>query len=175
LSTAILLVDSTGVILKANAAAQALCSDQSIVHVRERAVSFCDRQADQTIRVALSQRSGEPRFIPINGPGDAKLVVAILPIDAKTGLQAIFIHPQEPDSPSLARHIQELFGLTPREICVLLPLLEGKEISDIADQLGITRATAKSHLDRLFAKTGTNRQAELVQRVLKAIPPVRPG
>ena len=135
-------------------------------------MSLSDRQADQAVRAALAQTSAEPHFIPVNGPG---IVAAVLPIDATAGLKAIFIHPQEPDAPSFARPIQELFGLTPREVCVLLALLEGREISDIADQLGIARATAKTHLDRLFAKTGTNRQADLVQRVLKSIPPVRPA
>jgi DNA-binding CsgD family transcriptional regulator/PAS domain-containing protein len=175
LSTAVFLVEATGRVLHANAAAQATCNDPLVVRTREGILSFCDLKVDRAVHAALLQPSAEPRFIPASAPDGAALAVAVLLIDATTSLQAIFIHVQESDTPAFARYVQQFFQLTPREVCVLLPLLEGKEIVDIADQLGIARATAKSHLDRLFQKTGTNRQADLVQQVLKAIPPVRLG
>jgi DNA-binding CsgD family transcriptional regulator len=39
----------------------------------------------------------------------------------------------------------------------------GDGIQACADRLGITRATARTHLAHIFRKTGTNRQAELVR------------
>jgi len=46
-----------------------------------------------------------------------------------------------------------------------------KDVPAIAKVLGISQATAKTHLRNLFQKTGTNRQAELVKLVAGAAGP----
>jgi DNA-binding CsgD family transcriptional regulator len=48
---------------------------------------------------------------------------------------------------------------------VLRAVVEIGGVPEIADALGIGEATVKTHLHRLFAKTGTSRQAELVKLV----------
>ena len=44
-------------------------------------------------------------------------------------------------------------------------LVEIGGVPDVAAELGIAETTVKTHLARLFAKTGTRRQAELVKLV----------
>jgi DNA-binding CsgD family transcriptional regulator len=44
---------------------------------------------------------------------------------------------------------------------------------ECAGKIGISQATARTHLHRVFEKTGTKRQAELVRKVLAARPVVR--
>jgi DNA-binding CsgD family transcriptional regulator len=56
----------------------------------------------------------------------------------------------------------ELFDLTPREIEVAEALLRGHSIESMCHALGISRNTAKSHVQSLFRKTRTSRQSELV-------------
>ena len=41
----------------------------------------------------------------------------------------------------------------------------GYKVPEVAEELGIGEATVKTHLHRLFAKTETTRQAELVKLV----------
>lgn len=41
-------------------------------------------------------------------------------------------------------------------------LFEGKSLEQVAGELAITYETARTHLRRIFSKTGTSRQAELV-------------
>jgi DNA-binding CsgD family transcriptional regulator len=42
---------------------------------------------------------------------------------------------------------------------------------EAADLLGIHETTAKTHLQRIFGKTGTSRQAKLIQLLMAATPP----
>lgn len=59
------------------------------------------------------------------------------------------------------------FGLTPAELQVAALLAQGKTLLQIAADLGISRATVAFHLRHIFQKTDTNRQAELVARLLR--------
>ena len=45
------------------------------------------------------------------------------------------------------------------------PIVELSGVPETADALGITQATVKTHLHRLFRKTATARQVELVKLV----------
>ena len=58
-----------------------------------------------------------------------------------------------------------LHDLTPAETRVLELIVEGKTPAEIAGQLGVSLSTTKSHLQRVFDKTGTSRQVELVRLV----------
>jgi len=58
--------------------------------------------------------------------------------------------------------LQRLFGLTPAEARVLALLLDDCRPSEIAEELGISITTVRTHLKSLFAKTETRRQSELI-------------
>jgi DNA-binding CsgD family transcriptional regulator len=45
-------------------------------------------------------------------------------------------------------------------------LVEGQTLRGIAEGMGVKLTTVRAHLAAVFGKTGTRRQAELVQRVL---------
>jgi DNA-binding CsgD family transcriptional regulator len=62
--------------------------------------------------------------------------------------------------------LAERFGLTRAEQRLLRLLAAGHEVRDIADQLGISLATARTHLAAIFTKTGQRRQADLVRLAL---------
>jgi len=51
--------------------------------------------------------------------------------------------------------------------------LDGESIDRLADRLCISRNTARTHLRRLFAKTTTARQADLMRVLLSTHAPVR--
>jgi DNA-binding CsgD family transcriptional regulator len=62
--------------------------------------------------------------------------------------------------------MRQLYGLTPAEARVANLLLEGLEVREAAERLGITLETARFHLKRVLAKTGTRRQTELLRLML---------
>jgi DNA-binding CsgD family transcriptional regulator len=60
------------------------------------------------------------------------------------------------------RRLTVTFGLTPAEQKVALDLAHEFSLAAIAERHGVAPSTVKSHLLSLFAKTGTNRQSQLV-------------
>jgi DNA-binding CsgD family transcriptional regulator len=62
--------------------------------------------------------------------------------------------------------LRTLYGLTPAEAAVASLLAEGKSVKEIADHTAVRENTVRMHLKKIFDKTGTKRQAELVKIVL---------
>lgn len=56
-----------------------------------------------------------------------------------------------------------LFDLTPAEARVFSRMAEGDSVADASRTLGTSEGTVRTHLHRIFEKTGTRRQAELVR------------
>jgi DNA-binding CsgD family transcriptional regulator len=58
------------------------------------------------------------------------------------------------------------YSLTTSEVRVLEAVLKVNGVRAVAELLGLSQATVKTHLHNLFRKTGTNRQSDLVKRVV---------
>jgi DNA-binding CsgD family transcriptional regulator/PAS domain-containing protein len=69
--------------------------------------------------------------------------------------------------------LRQDFGLTPAEAAVAIDVLKADGLQAAASRLGISLATARTHLAHVFNKTGTRRQAELVRLLLQSQPVVR--
>jgi DNA-binding CsgD family transcriptional regulator len=54
-----------------------------------------------------------------------------------------------------------LYDLTPAETRIVGYLVDGLNMSEIAVRLGVAPSTVKTHVLRIYEKTGTHRQAEL--------------
>ena len=78
---------------------------------------------------------------------------------------ALFVRKATLEAPSPPETIARIYNLTPTELRVLLAVVEIGGVPEIAEALDIGEATVKTHLHRLFAKTETTRQAELVKLV----------
>jgi DNA-binding CsgD family transcriptional regulator len=75
------------------------------------------------------------------------------------------VHKAKLETPSPSEAIARLYKLTPTELRVLLAVVEVGGVPEVAVALGIGEGTVKTHLHRLFAKTDTKRQADLVKLV----------
>ena len=75
----------------------------------------------------------------------------------------------DPESETRVRveRLRERYGFTPAEMALALEIVKGDGRQAAADRLGITVATARSHLSRIFEKAGVKRQAELVNLLLQ--------
>jgi DNA-binding CsgD family transcriptional regulator len=65
-----------------------------------------------------------------------------------------------------SQHLIARYGLTFAEASVAIRLVQGESIAEAGAALEITEHTARTHLKRVFAKTGTTRQPELVRQLL---------
>ncbi len=62
--------------------------------------------------------------------------------------------------------METFYGLTPAEQRVAHLIMEGYKLDDAADRLAISINTLRTHMKRIYAKTNTNRQSELVRVLL---------
>jgi DNA-binding CsgD family transcriptional regulator len=60
-------------------------------------------------------------------------------------------------------HLRELYGLTEAEARTAEALLDADRLADVAQKLGVTLATVRTLLQRVFEKTDTHRQSELIR------------
>jgi DNA-binding CsgD family transcriptional regulator len=59
--------------------------------------------------------------------------------------------------------LKRAFGLTPREAMLVAKLFNTTSLKETAEQMGITGVSAREYLKRVFYKTDTHSQAELVK------------
>jgi DNA-binding CsgD family transcriptional regulator len=133
-----------------------------------------DAALHRAIANALGEHSGV-RFgssLPCPRPGGRRAyVIHVLPFTSATSERAlvIVVDPDrriEPDRDL----VQRVYGLTGAEVDVALRVVRGEGLRPISDEMSLSMATVKTHLQRVFHKTQTHRQAELV-RLLTAISP----
>jgi DNA-binding CsgD family transcriptional regulator/PAS domain-containing protein len=74
----------------------------------------------------------------------------------------VFIVDPEIARPANTDVLNQLFGLTVKEAVVAQKLSQGKTVEQVAEELEIRYETARTHLRRIFSKTQTSRQSELV-------------
>jgi len=65
--------------------------------------------------------------------------------------------------------LRELFGLTPAEARLARAIFEGLSPGEAAASFGVSPHTVRVQLGHIFAKTGTNRQSELVRLMMRAV------
>ncbi len=92
--------------------------------------------------------------------------------NAFKAVAALFVHKAPLEAPAPPEVIAKTFKLTPTELRVLLGVVEVGGGPQVAEALGVAESTVKTHLKRLYAKTGVNRQADLVKLVAKFASPL---
>jgi DNA-binding CsgD family transcriptional regulator len=87
---------------------------------------------------------------------------------------ALFVHPAALPVASPPAAIAKVYRLTPTELRVLLAIVEVGGVPEVAEALGVAESTVKTHLGRVYEKTGASRQADLVKLVAGFASPFRP-
>jgi len=78
----------------------------------------------------------------------------------------ILIGDPERQISSGSRVVQQIYGLTNREADVALLLMQGESLREVCEKMKIHITTARTLLYRVLAKTGCQRQAELMRLLL---------
>ena len=174
---AVLLVDEAGMVGDTNPAADALLATTAEIEVSGRRLKLANplaqRDLDAALRLAAEDEAKLERRgigVPVSSEGGAPLMLHLMPLgrtELRRGLNrgaaaAVFIVSADRRINPPLDAIALLYNFTPAETQIFAMIAGGQTLDEIAATLGIGRGTAKTHLLRIFNKTGCNRQAELV-------------
>ncbi|MGJ4891284.1 helix-turn-helix transcriptional regulator [Bradyrhizobium sp. HKCCYLR20261] len=117
---------------------------------------------------------GDIMFGELDGDGAPLLALSICParvgdIPTLAPCAIVILRKIAPETPAgFVDELRRLFDLTPKEADIAAVLSSGRSLKDVAAGSGIKFSTARSHLERIFRKTGTKQQSQLVA-VLKDV------
>jgi|GEM_PF-5767803 len=117
--------------------------------------------------------SAERQAMAIEGGGNMPLLLSISRLPLRTGEARACVMITRPgaSAESDIRPLAEHFKLTPVEVRVIRNLVKGLSVQDAAHALHLKQQTVRTYLKQIFQKTGTHRQAELVQLMLNGALP----
>jgi DNA-binding CsgD family transcriptional regulator len=160
----------SGRVLAANALLEKLPS--VFVAVAHGGIALANPAADALFQEAILRNAQDQvvRSIPVPaGDGQPPLVVHLLPLrraahDIFSGADILVVATPVSasaivPSPSI---LAGLFDLTPAEARLASALAQGRPLKEAASASNITFKSGRTYLERIFAKTGTHQQSELV-------------
>lgn len=173
------LVDADGRIVHANVAGLTMLAEESCLIALNGVLAATDREASAVLRESLRRAAegdaalGEQGISqPAVGLGGRRHVLHVMPLSAsgnssrrsrRGSVAAVFVHQAETTGPFPPEVLARSYDLTAAELRVLLAIVEVGGIPEAAAALGVSPETVKTHLARIYQKTGTHRQTELVK------------
>jgi DNA-binding CsgD family transcriptional regulator len=187
LSVAVFVVGLGRRIVFTNASGDAMLSDGN--HVRSVAGAITAQRiigAPSALDEAIDRAAAGDTAIGISGIGvplvganGERSAAYVLPIAGKDirgdlgkGHCAVFISQRGEQQPMAIEILRTVFDLSPTEARVATLIAKGEGPAMIAESLGITVNTVRSHLARAFSKTGAGDQTALGALVNKLMPPI---
>ena len=188
LSAGIFLTEQGGRISYMNNSAERLLNSGKVLRAANGRLTAVRPRARTALAKALahsvegrapSKTGGHAVALPDEeGPG---LVASVLPLEWREarnplsglpGAAAVIVQDPAEPPPLPGPAFAELYGLTDAELRVLQIIVRGLTSQEIAEELTLSIATVKTHLRKIFAKTNTSRQAELIRLLTTTTPPV---
>lgn len=164
----VIVVDATGRVLDATLAARALLASGALLCCAFDRLAGADRRNGVRLALALSEagRTGHAQadFTTDDAQGMTADFVAMAGEPSRRHIVVILKAAHE----DRRRRVDEArvgYGLTAAEGRLLATLFEGCSVPQAAHRLGVARSTARTHLQRIFDKTGARRQGDLLRMV----------
>jgi DNA-binding CsgD family transcriptional regulator/PAS domain-containing protein len=177
LKTGVFLVDRAGRVSWHNNAAAELLERRDGLTLKAGRLAGANPTDDRALTTALAGAADATIHIrrPSGGRALILSVHRLWPSLASSAAScAIFV--RDPDSDHLsAAKIAGTFGLTEAEARAAIAVSQSHGVADAASALGLSPNTVKTTLQRVFAKTGTHSQAELVRLLVYSLGHTRSG
>jgi DNA-binding CsgD family transcriptional regulator len=175
LAFGVVFLSGSGTVAFTNRTARAIIERGDGLILAGGALRATDASVRRALRSLIEQvtvaRRGGALAIP-RSSNDRPLAALATPLSAggsSGATAALFLTDPDLGAGSCEEVMTSLYGLTPAEARLTAELMQGKSLDEAAAALAISIHTARSHLKRVFAKTGTRRQSELV-RLLVSTP-----
>jgi DNA-binding CsgD family transcriptional regulator/PAS domain-containing protein len=181
LSAGMILVDGIGRVVHANAAGNAILGAADVLRTVHGRLVAGDAPTNAAFREILAAADGGDAAIgvkgialPLTAHDGERYVAHVLPLTsgarrhaglAFNAVAALFVRKAALEAFATPEIIGRMYKLTPAELRVLLAIVDIGGVPEVAAALGVASTTIKTHLNRLFEKTGVCRQADLVKLV----------
>jgi DNA-binding CsgD family transcriptional regulator len=181
LSSGMILVDANGRIVHTNNAGNAILDAGDFLRAVCGRLVASDLAINAALReILVAANAGDAALgvkgiaLPLTAHDGERYVAHVLPLTsgarreaglAYNAVAALFIRKASLEPFSPPEVIGEMYKLTPTELRVLLAIVDIGGVPEVAAALGVAVTTVKTHLSRLFEKTGVARQADLVKLV----------
>jgi DNA-binding CsgD family transcriptional regulator len=174
-----LLLDEVGAIVHSNRSAAALLrAHESIWQVEGRLMSSSPTatrqlhvQISNAVRAHREGAAASTSIVVVERPGRLPLTMMALPLRnghdqlVRSGA-LMFVFDPETAPVVTADLVRRLFDLSAVEAALAVALCGGQSPEEIANDRGRAMSTVRSQIRSLFAKTGTNRQVDLIGLLL---------
>lgn len=162
-----------------NTAAENIVRRHDGLTIREGSFEFAHPRADAALRHGINAALGQTGSVVRGGTsmlcprpsGLRPYVIHVLPFQhvtaplAESRALVLILDPERHPEPD-AEMLRRLYGLTTAEAAVAIRLIQGDGIKPIAESMCLSAGTVRTHVQHIFDKTGTHRQAELVRTLL---------
>jgi DNA-binding CsgD family transcriptional regulator len=181
ISAGMFLVDAASRIVHTNVSGHAILHADDYLRAAGGRLTASDPHADTTLHEVFAAAGGGDAAIgtkgiavPIIARDGTRYVAHVLPLTsgarrrartAYAAVAALFVHRASLEIPSPPEVIAKTYKLTPTELRILLAVIAVGGVPEVAEALGVSPETVKTHLGRLYEKTGAHRQADLVKLV----------
>ena len=176
LAAGIFLVDAGRRIVHANTAGHDILRADDFLRSISGQLVARNTKANRTLDQVFADNGGvaigtRGIALPLTAHDGERYVMHMLPLTpaTRTGIgmagkavAALFVRKVALDS-RCGELVARTFELTPAELRVLLTIVEVGGVPETSAALGIAESTVKTHLHRVFDKTGARRQADLVK------------
>ena len=172
LAAALLVVDASGRVQFMNQPARELGAAGDGISIGPDKLLRASSQAQTThlhslIRMAAQGQGGGGMSIQCQKSERILAAVIKTPSASRTpDLVAVYLRFPSDQGITSVEQLSSIFNLTPAESLIAHSLSHGLALVEAAALSGITIGTARNYLKRVFAKTGTSRQVELVNLIL---------
>jgi DNA-binding CsgD family transcriptional regulator len=177
----VFLVGVHGRIVFVNTPAKKLLDEGKLLREERQSLAAVAPEANRMLRdIFAAAEKGDASVgvrgvaIPLSASSQDRWFAHVLPLtsghrqqagETYSAIAAVFVRKTSLESPTPLEAIAKLYKFTASEIRVLDAVLKVGSIKAMAEMLGISQATVKTHLHNVFRKSGTNRQSDLVKLV----------
>jgi DNA-binding CsgD family transcriptional regulator/PAS domain-containing protein len=187
LSDGIVIVGGDGRVVHLNPAAEAIVASADGLCVRSGYLRATVARTDGVLDLAVHRAFSRGRSTVATGgcvavprlSGLRPYVVRVIPLnpegrvgEASSTVLVVIADPEREPQPE-SEALRRLYGLTKTEAAVAVRVLGGSGLKPIADDMSLSLATVRTHLQHVFDKTDTHRQAELVRLLLGGLAATR--
>jgi len=175
-----LVVTSEGRLLFGNPAGHAALEAGDMFVLKDSVLSSRRPQvAEMLTKLPTLDRDNRRNIdVMIDGADGHGILVSALRLEGMAntaGIDApilVLMRVPEPNITTPLEVAANVFKLTPMEIQTLAQVMQGRDLAEAAEVIGVKRSTVKSHLDSIYAKVGVGKQTELVGKVMSLMPRV---